>query len=51
MLAGLGARSGVPRSVLEQQPAAPLAPVAPLPLQEQPATGAQPGTQPKPNTR
>ncbi len=47
ILAGLGARSGTPRSVLEQQPAAPppVAP-APLPLQEQPATPAQ--TTPKP---
>lgn len=41
ILAGLGARTGAPRSVLEQQPVAPT-PVeaAPLPLQEQPATPA-----------
>lgn len=53
ILAGLGARSNTPRSVLEQQ-IAPPAPIAPLPLQEQPASGAQtlPGSAtPKPDTR
>ncbi len=53
ILAGLGARSSAPRSVLEQQ-VPPPAPVAPLPLQEQPTTGvpSQPGTgTPTPNTR